>query len=491
MRVLEATCVAAAGADAALSLLSPGAVAVEQGQIVVVGTRDRLRARFPDAERLRLGDAILLPGFVNAHQHGRGLSQIQLGYPDDALEPWIARRRGRGAPDSYALTRLAAAQMIANGVTATLHANYSYATGDYERELRGAIRAYDEAGMRATICVGYADQGGLVYPPADENAFREALPPAAQALLNGARPAYLPLAETLALMARLLDDYGSHPRLTFAYGPAGPQWVSDAAWRALAQDAARRGIGLHFHLLESPAQAQTARALYPDGVLAHLEALGVFAARASAAHFTQATPADIASAARLGLTIVANPGSNMRLFNGPPAIAAWRAAGLAVAVGTDNCAVDDTEDYLRELRIGALLARGTQASGPRTEAARMLAMGTTAGAQAAFQTGTGRIAPGFRADLVAIDLARIRGAYLDADADLLDAAMARGCGADITLTMVEGDILYRRGETAEAAGIPAAAAITARAARSAAPGTGAASEDIAAALRRHYADRPS
>lgn len=487
MRVLEAACVVADSADALPSLLSPGAVAVARGRIVGVDTCENLRTRFPAAERLSLGDAILLPGFVNAHQHGRGLSQIQLGYPDDALEPWIARRRGRGAPDAYALTRLAAAQMVANGVTTTLHANYSYATGDYERELRGAIRAYDEAGMRATICVGYADQGGLIYPPADEDAFRHTLPPAAQALLNSARPAYLPLAATLVLMARLLEDYGGHPRLTFAYGPAGPQWVSDAAWRALAQDAARRGIGLHFHLLESPAQAQAARTLYPDGVLAHLEALGVFAARASAAHFAQATPADIAAAARLGLTIVANPGSNMRLSNGPPDIAAWRAAGLAVAVGTDNCAVDDTEDYLRELRIGALLARGTEASGTRSEAARMLAMGTTAGAQAVFQTGTGRIAPGLKADLAALDLARIRGAYLDADADLLDAVMARGCGADVALTMVDGEVIYRRGEATEAFG----ASATARAARSAGPGTSEASEAIATALRRHYADRPS
>ena len=72
--------------------------------------------------------------------------------------------------------------MLRHGVTATLHANYSYATGDYEAELRGVLRAYDETGLRATVCVGYADQGGLVYPPADEARFRAALSPGAQVL---------------------------------------------------------------------------------------------------------------------------------------------------------------------------------------------------------------------------------------------------------------------------------------------------------------------
>ncbi len=164
MRLFEAAHVVAGAEPAALA---GGAVAVEADRVRMVGAADELRRAFPDAERLALGDAVLMPGFVNAHQHGRGLSQIQLGYRDDALEPWIAARQGRGAPDTYSLTRLAALEMLANGVTSTLHANYSYGSGDYESELRGSIRAYEEAGLRATVCVGFADRGRLVYPPED------------------------------------------------------------------------------------------------------------------------------------------------------------------------------------------------------------------------------------------------------------------------------------------------------------------------------------
>jgi 5-methylthioadenosine/S-adenosylhomocysteine deaminase len=398
---------------------------------------------------MSLGDACLMPGFINAHQHGRGLSQIQLGFPDDNLEPWIARRRGRGAPDVYALTRLAALQMLGNGVTATLHANYSYGSGDYEAELRASIRAYEETGLRATICVGYADRGGVIYPSADEGGFVETLSPEVRKLLHAAKPAYLPLAATLDLMARLTEEYKDHPTIHFAYGPAGPQWVSDEAWGALAADAKARGLGIHFHLLESPAQAAAAKSLYPEGVLARLNALGVFETDVSAAHFVYGTADDIAHAARLGLMIVTNPGSNMRLGNRAPPIAAMLDAGMHLALGTDNCALDDNEDYLSELRLGRLLGR-TAASSNTEQLRTFFSAATEAGARAAFVPETGRIEPGYRADLVAIDLSRIRGAYLDPDMPMFEAILARGTGRDVVMTMVGGRVLYQNGCFAEA-----------------------------------------
>jgi len=473
--------------DAASPAIAGGAVAVRDDLIVACGTAAQIRAAHPGAETLSLGHACLMPGFVNAHQHGRGLSQVQLGFPDDSLEPWIARRRGRGVPDVYALNRLAALQMIENGVTATLHANYSYGSGDYEAELRASIRAYDDAGLRATICVGYADRGGLVYPPADEPAFLASLPPDVRALIAAGKPGYLPLAGTIDLMARLRADYAGHPRLAFAYGPAGPQWVSDAAWQALAVDARKHGLGLHFHLLESPAQAACARSLYPEGVLAQLERLGVFEARASAAHVVHASARDIAEAARLDLRIVINPGSNMRLGNGAPPVAALMEAGIRFGLGTDNCALDDNEDYLSELRFGRLLGRS--ATAPAGDQLRTsIAVATEWGADAAFLADTGRIRDGFKADLVAIDLADSEGAYLDPQMPMLEAMLARASGRDVVMTMVGGRILHRRSAstTAGAESIRAAARQTAAETRLDA-GTRQLAGELAEALRRHYA----
>jgi cytosine/adenosine deaminase-related metal-dependent hydrolase len=483
MRIIEADYLL--GEDG-VELIADGAVVIDGDVIRAVGRAVEMQAHFPDARRERFTNALLLPGFVNSHQHGRGLSQIQLGYPDDALEPWIARRRGRGSLDSYALTRLACEEMLANGVTSTLHANYSYATGNYEAELRGAIRAYEESGLRATICVGYADRGGLIYPPADEFTLHKRLSQDARDLLAASKPAYLPLAETLDLMARLHAEYSGHPTISLAYGPAGPQWVSDEAWRTLARDAAGRGLGIHFHLLESPAQARCARELYREGVLVRLEALGVFRTSASAAHFTQAAERDVEEAKRLGLVVVANPGSNMRLCNGAPDLSSWKEAGLAVAMGTDNCSLQDDEDYLSELRLASALSRSGRHDHQGLDAAGILAMGTSMGARAIFRHDIGRLKVAMKADIIAVDLSRLAGSYLDSDTAILDAVVARAKGEDVLLTIVHGIERYRRGKNELRHEAAVRAGAMARSVRSIGEAASGASEEIADALRNHY-----
>lgn len=483
MRIIEAAFLVPAPHE---ELIPGGAVAVLGGRIAAVGVASELRARFPEAVATNLPDAVLLPGLVNAHQHGRGLSQLQLGYPDDALEPWQNRRRSRGIPDSFALTRLAAAQMLANGVTSTVHAPYSYASGDYESEIRGVVRAYEEAGLRATVCLGFSDRGGLVYPPVDEPHFRASLPATSRALLERGKPAYLGLERTIDLMGRLLDEYAGHPTISFAYGPSVSHLVSDDAWRTLIRDAKNQGVGIHFHCLESPATAQSHRDLYPEGFFRRLQALGAGEVGLSAAHFVHASLDDIEMAAALGVVIVANPGSNMRLYNGAPPLATWIAAGLDIALGTDNCALDDNEDYLSELRLGGLLARSPQNHSQSIAADRLLEIGTLAGGRAAFLNSVGALREGHKADLIALNISRARGAYLDPDAELLRVILARATGSDVCLTMVNGVERHSSEASALSSEILAQARHAALSARTAGPGAAEAAEQISDRLRAHY-----
>ena len=66
---------------------------------------------------------------------GQGLPQDDGhddGHRDDFLEVWIAGRRAKGILDSYPITKLAAVNMLANGVTTRIHANHTYGSGAYE-----------------------------------------------------------------------------------------------------------------------------------------------------------------------------------------------------------------------------------------------------------------------------------------------------------------------------------------------------------------------
>lgn len=427
---------------------APHVVAVRGDRIVELGERESVLRRFPDARVEELPGCLLMAGFVNAHQHGRGISQVQLGYHDDFLESWISSRRGRGLLDAYPITKLAAANMLAHGVTTTIHANYTYGTGNYEGEVRASLRAYDEAGIRVTMCIGAMDRGFTVYPP-HETCFLAALPGDLKEWLSrpGVQLYAGDAAGTIALMERLLSDYAGHPRIRFCYGPAGPQWVSDELWRALARDADRRGIGLHLHALESPAQAAAARELYPGGVLAHLERLGAMTPRTTIAHGVWANDADIDVIARTAATVVRNPGCNLRLRNGIAPLARYLARGARVAIGTDNAALADDEDVLKELRLAALLARAPDWHGdlpPTTgQLVAMLTVNGSVAAQTAPEIGT--IEPGRKADLVAIDLAHVKKPYLDEDMPIVDAFLARATGQHVRLTVVDGRIVFRDG----------------------------------------------
>ena len=81
------------------SLQNGMAVAIAGGRIAAIDRPGVLRQRWPEARTEDLDGCIVMPGLVNAHQHGRGISQIQLGYVDDFLELWINSRRARGSLD--------------------------------------------------------------------------------------------------------------------------------------------------------------------------------------------------------------------------------------------------------------------------------------------------------------------------------------------------------------------------------------------------------
>jgi cytosine/adenosine deaminase-related metal-dependent hydrolase len=152
-------------------------------------------------------------------------------------------------------------------------------------------------------------------------------------------------------------------------------------------------------------------------------------------------------AAARGITIVHNPGSNLRLHNGAAPVAEFVERGIPVAIGTDNRALEHGEDLLKEIRLAQGLARSPEWDGPPPLGpSDLLAMATVNGARAATaEDEVGTLEAGMKADLIAISLDRAVGAYLDGDVPILEAVLARAEGRDVRLTMVEGRVLFKDG----------------------------------------------
>ena len=136
------------------------------------------------------------------------------------------------------------------------------------------------------------------------------------------------------------------------------------------------------------------------------------------------------------------PRSNVHLHCGRAPLEALRAAGAAVGLGTDSPASGG--DY--DVRAEARAARDLHAGAVDLGAAELLRLATAGGAAALGLAGeVGALAPGMRADLVALtDPDPGGGAPVEARA--MDPA------ATVSVVVVDGEILLRDGDPARADG---------------------------------------
>ena len=70
----------------ASGVIQAGAVVIADGIIRETGPFAAIAPKYPDTGVIGDGTQLLMPGLVDAHSHGRGLSPIQKGVRNDFLE---------------------------------------------------------------------------------------------------------------------------------------------------------------------------------------------------------------------------------------------------------------------------------------------------------------------------------------------------------------------------------------------------------------------
>ncbi|MBT6118640.1 MAG: amidohydrolase family protein [Rhodospirillaceae bacterium] len=427
-------------------LLDDGAVFVSGGVVVESGPWPALRARHPDVEVLGSDAHMVLPGFVNAHHHGRGLSAAQLGTPDDVLECWMLDFMAMPPLDTRLDTMWSALNMLRSGVTTVIHSAYAREAGQGEAETAAALDAYRETGMRVAYAVGFEDAVKLVGKGDTE--FVASLPPdlaeTARSLIEPPPPGAAD--DYFAFVDALAESHADDDRVRILYGPSWHLWCSGALLARTAEEARRTGLGIHTHVLESPMEEDYAAAVYGVDTVSRLDRLGLLAPGTSFAHGTWLSAEDMARCATAGVVVCHNPGSNLRLRNGIAPVAEMLAAGVTVGLGMDSWGFESDDDILTEMRLATHLMRrgGPDRFGPAPDYADALRMLTVNGARAStFGDGLGRFLPGSPADAVLIDLAAMASPYLDADPVASFVLLARR--EHIETVLVGGEIAMHRG----------------------------------------------
>ena len=95
-------------------------LAYRVNKILEIGELSALQKKFPEATVNVYPEHIIIPGLVNSHHH-LGLTPLQLGAPDYALELWFAARLAMRKIDPYLDTLFSALEMISSGVTSVQH----------------------------------------------------------------------------------------------------------------------------------------------------------------------------------------------------------------------------------------------------------------------------------------------------------------------------------------------------------------------------------
>jgi cytosine/adenosine deaminase-related metal-dependent hydrolase len=402
--------------------VASGCVAVDEGRIAFVGSAREAPAGIDDD----LGDAILLPGLVNAHTHLE-LTAFRGLLDDLPFREWIATLQSAKEavmkPDDFLnAARLGVAEGLLAGVTTFADSCDSGV----------ALRAMRELGARGIM---YQE----VFGPDPAQSDRA-------------------VADLRAKIDRLRADETPLQRL--GVSPHAPYTVSDALFAAAAAYAGEAELPMAIHIAESDAEARLVRGAggpFADALRARyiaaarrgrspiemLQRLGVLARRPLLIHCVHVDADDVNTIARADCPVAHCPASNAKLGHGIAPLVELLAAGVPVGLGSDSVASNNRMDVLEEARLAVLLQRARTGDPTAVPARAALELATLGGARAlGLDAEVGTLEEGKAADLAAFPLGDPRAVPWQEP----EAALVFGlAGARATFVAVQGEVLVREG----------------------------------------------
>jgi 5-methylthioadenosine/S-adenosylhomocysteine deaminase len=359
----------------------PTEILVEDGAIARVESGGRIDA--PGARRVDWGDRAVVAGTVNAHNHS--FQSLLRGFGDDLpfLE-WrdraLYRYSPRLGPDGIHVGALFAfGEMLLHGVTTVC--DFFYVNDGANEHASAVIEAARRLGIRVVLARCFYDWEGA---PA---LYREPVP---RAVAN-----FEALVRAWPRDARRMVSIHAAPHSLHG---ASREMIA-AGW-GCARDA---GVPCHVHLAEERWQVDDALARHGRRPVHAMEAFGALGPGLVAVHGCWFDEGERALLAERGGALAYNPSSNMFLGDGVTDVVDLRARGVRVALGTDGGCSNSRVSVLDEMRACALLQKVHRLDGGAIAAEDCLEMGTRLGGEV-LDLPVGRLAPGMRADLVALDL---------------------------------------------------------------------------------------
>src|SRR6185503_21371751 len=155
------------------------------------------------------------------------------------------------------------------------------------------------------------------------------------------------------------DACKHEPLLSFCLAPHAPFTVSDATFEKVATYASELDLPVHVHLHETADEVREGVATHGARPIRRLQALGLLGPNLIAVHAVHLLDEEIALLADHGCHVAHCPSSNLKLASGVAPVARLAAGNVNVGLGTDGAASNNRLDVLSEMRLAALLVKGT------------------------------------------------------------------------------------------------------------------------------------
>ena len=366
--------------------------------IVAPGSVRNANAEVMDASR-----RLIIPGLINGHTHSHG--GLSKGVGDlwglDLLlnaAPWIGGHRSHD--DKHLAALITAVEMVEKGATACYDLFFEFPAPTPEG-IEAVASAYAKVGLRAVVAPMVADL-----------TFYQAVPGLIDALPDDARDHAAKLRmggadATIAALRRLAETW-SYPRdrLRLGIAPTIPHHCTREFMMACRDVARAHDLPMQTHVSEAKYQSISAFKVFGMSTTEIMDACGLIGPWLSAAHAIWISESDMDILGRKGAQVSHNAAANLRLGSGIAAVREYMRHGVTVGIGTDGSASSDNQNMFEAMRSAAFVSRiRGVAPDDWVSTGEAFTMATEGSARVlGMQDFIGRIAKGYKADLVLLDL---------------------------------------------------------------------------------------
>ena len=406
-----------------------GAVAVDGSRIVGIGSQNEISARFAESIVEDFGEALILPGLINTHTHLE--LTVMRGYlENEDFFTWLRKltlaRLEKLTPNDLRVSATwGACEAVRAGITCV---------GDASDSAIMSMSALKEVGLRGVV-------------------FQESFGPDPRLLQQNFDSLKTKVAELRGMETELVRP---------GISPHAPYTVCRPQLESIAELAHDQQLPVMMHAAESHSEELFVRGgcgpfaerFAQRGIewnaprvstIQYLKQVGLLETQPLLAHCIRVDSADIETLRETGSKVAHCPKSNAKLGHGRAPFAKFLKAGIAVGLGSDSVASNNTCDILEESRFAVLLSRAGEGDS-LISASEALATATLGGARCMDLEGqVGQLSEGTQADLAILSLT---GAHQIPNHDPAATAVFASSGRDVILTVIAGREVFRDGRVA-------------------------------------------